>query len=85
MVALQAFPEMSVFFCVLTGYEFTLCFQQFRYLKAYSKAHTNMTIFLIIRSEKLLLLGSDTFLPLIICYKEKSFGPTRSYFINITY
>ena len=27
MVASQAFPDMSAFFCVLTGYEFTLCFQ----------------------------------------------------------
>ena len=40
MVASQAFPELSAFFCVLTGYEFTLCFQDLRFLKADSKAHT---------------------------------------------
>ena len=40
MVASQAFPDMSAFFCVLTGYEFTLCFQDLRFLKADSRAHT---------------------------------------------
>ena len=40
MVASQVFPELSAFFCVLTGYEFTLCFQDLRFLKADSKSRT---------------------------------------------
>lgn len=32
MVASHALPEMFAFFCVLTGYKFTLSFQDSRYV-----------------------------------------------------
>ena len=44
MAASQAFPEVSAFFCVLTGYDFTLCFQDLGLLKADSKARTKNDI-----------------------------------------